>query len=504
VVLLHDGGGDRAQTVEALPGLIHELRARGYRFVTVSELAGLTRDQVMPPVSPGRSFFPTADTMAFYAFAFGGWGLRWLFLIGIGLGLSRLFFIGALAFRQRLRARRDKVAPAGAPYQPFVSIIVPAYNEEKVIAQTIDSLLASTYQRFEIIVVDDGSIDRTGEVTRDRYAGEARVRLCAKENGGKAEAMNYGLRHARGEIIVTLDADTVFQPGAVGRLARRFGDPKVGAVAGNAKVGNRVNLITRWQALEYITSQNLDRRAFAALNCITVVPGAVGAWRRELLERAGGFASDTLAEDQDLTLKARRMGYEIAYEETAVAWTEAPDTLKGLAKQRFRWSFGTLQCMWKHRGALFRNRYGALGWVGAPNVWVFQILFPLISPVMDLVFVWTLISAALEQLEHRAEYAVSNLGQVMFYYALFLAVDWLAAAFAFLLERREQWSLLRWLFLQRFCYRQVMYYVMVKSVMTALRGALVGWGKLERKATVVARTPGTGELVPLEDRHSAS
>jgi peptidoglycan-N-acetylglucosamine deacetylase len=198
------------------------------------------------------------------------------------------------------------------------------------------------------------------------------------------------------------------------------------------------------------------------------------------------------------------MGYEIVYEENAVAWTEAPDTLKGLAKQRFRWSFGTLQCMWKHRDALFRNRYGALGWVGAPNVWVFQILFPLISPMVDLVFVWTLVSAALERLEHQSEYSISNLGQVMFYYAMFLAVDWLAAAFAFLLEKREQWGLLRWLFLQRFCYRQVMYYVMVKSVMTALRGALVGWGKLERKATVVARAPGTGELVPCEDRHSAS
>ncbi|HKQ79968.1 MAG TPA: glycosyltransferase [Blastocatellia bacterium] len=488
VVLLHDGGGDRAQTVEALPGLIRELRARGYKFVTVSELAGLTRDQAMPPVPSGRSFFPTADTMAFYAFACGGWVMGWLFLIGIGLGMSRLFFIGALALWQRLRAGRRQVAPANAPHQPFVSILIPAYNEEKVIAQTIDSLLASTYPQFEIVVIDDGSSDRTSEVVRDRYAGVTRVRLCAKENGGKAEAMNYGLRLARGEIIVTLDADTVFQPETIGSLAQRFGDPKVGAVAGNAKVGNRINLITRWQALEYITSQNLDRRAFAVLNCITVVPGAVGAWRRELLERAGGFASDTLAEDQDLTLKARRMGYEIGYEENAVAWTEAPDTVKGLAKQRFRWSFGTLQCMWKHRDALFRTRYGALGWVGAPNVWVFQILFPLISPMMDLVFVWTLIFAALERLEHRAECAISNLGQVMFYYALFLAVDWLAAAFSFLLEKREQWGLLCWLFLQRFCYRQVMYYVMVKSVMTALRGIFVGWGNLERKATVAART----------------
>jgi len=267
-------------------------------------------------------------------------------------------------------------------------------------------------------------------------------------------------------------------------LARRFADPALGAVAGNAKVGNRINLVTRWQALEYITSQNLDRRAFSSLNCITVVPGAVGAWRRGPLERAGGFSSDTLAEDQDLTLRVRRLGYEVGYEEDAVAWTEAPDTLRGLRRQRFRWSFGTLQCMWKHRGALFRPRHGTLGFVAMPNVWVFQILFPLISPLMDLMFLWTFVAAALERLEHPAEYAVSNFQQVAFYYALFLAVDWAAAAFAFALEKREQWSLLWWLFLQRFGYRQVMYTVMVRSMLSAARGALVGWGKLERKATV--------------------
>jgi peptidoglycan-N-acetylglucosamine deacetylase len=353
-----------------------------------------------------------------------------------------------------------------------------------VIGRTIRSLLASDYPRFEVIVVDDGSPDRTSEVVSEQFGGEPRVRLFTKANGGKAEALNFGLREARGEIIVALDADTLFPPQTVGALARHFADPRVGAVAGNAKVGNRVNLVTRWQALEYVTAQNLDRRAFAALDCITVVPGAVGAWRRALIESAGDFASDTLAEDQDLTLKVRRMGYRIEYEEDAVAWTEAPDTVRGLAKQRFRWSFGTLQCMWKHRDALLRH--GALGFVALPNVWVFQILFPLLSPAMDLMFLWALASAALERLEHPAGYAITGLGQVLFYYALFLFVDWLAAAFAFALERKEQWSLLWWLFLQRFCYRQVMYYVVARSALTALSGALVGWGKLERKATAEA------------------
>ncbi len=236
----------------------------------------------------------------------------------------------------------------------------------------------------------------------------------------------------------------------------------------------------------------MDRRAFASLNCITVVPGAVGAWRACLLKEAGGFASDTLAEDQDLTLRVRRLGYKIGYSERAIAWTEAPDSLRSLAKQRFRWAFGTLQCMWKHKDALFRPRYGALGFVAMPNVWIFQIIFPLISPVMDLMLIWTFLAAGLDRWQHPNEHSIGNLEQVLFYYALFLLVDWMAAAFAFALEKHEQWSLLWWLFLQRFCYRQVMYYVMIKSVAVAAKGAIVGWGKLERKATVDVQSRGVG------------
>ena len=484
IVLLHDGGGDRAQTVAALPRLIHELRAQGYQFATVSELAGLTQAQTMPSLPAEQGWMARADKLTFYTFAIGGWLIRWLFLIGIVLGLARMLFIGALALVQWVKTRGELVRPSNPLQSPLVSIIIAAYNEEKVIAQTLISLLASEYPNFEIIVVDDGSADATSQIVREQFGAEPRVRLFTQPNKGKAEALNYGLLHTNGDIVVALDADTIFPPTTIGALAAHFANPRVGAVAGNAKVGNRINLVTRWQALEYITAQNMERRAFALLNGITVVPGAVGAWRRTLLTQIGGFASDTLAEDQDLTLKVRKLGYKIEYAEDAIGWTEAPDNLRGLAKQRFRWSFGTLQCMWKHRDALFRPRYGALGFLAMPNIWLFQILFPLISPLMDLLFVWTLLSNGIERMEHPQEYSVTNLHQVLFYYALFLAVDWLAAAFAFVLERREQWNLLWSLFLQRFCYRQVMYYVMVKSVWTAARGVVVGWGKLERKATV--------------------
>jgi cellulose synthase/poly-beta-1,6-N-acetylglucosamine synthase-like glycosyltransferase/peptidoglycan/xylan/chitin deacetylase (PgdA/CDA1 family)/spore germination protein YaaH len=487
VILLHDSGGDRSATVEALPKLINELKARGFRFVPVSELGGFTRDQVMPTIPASERMFTRADAVAFFFLSTGGWTLQWIFLIGILLGLGRLIFVGSLAFAQWLRSRRRERLHAGIAFAPFVSVIVPAYNEELVIANTIKSLLASDYENYEIIVVDDGSKDGTSKVVAEKFGDEARVRLLTMNNAGKAEALNTGLHHANGEIIIALDADTLFAPQTIGALAHRFFDPEMGALAGNAKVGNRVNIVTRWQALEYITSQNMDRRAFASLNCITVVPGAVGAWRKDLLAEAGGFPSDTLAEDQDLTLGIRRLGYKIGYEETAIAWTEAPDRLRTLARQRFRWAYGTLQCMWKHFDALFRPRYGALGFVAMPNVWIFQILFPLVSPVMDLMLIYTLVFSAIDRLQQPTGYSSTNLRQVLFYYALFLAIDWVSACFAFMLEKRERWSLLWWLFLQRFCYRQVMYYVMIKSVAMAVRGPVVGWGKLERKATAEAQ-----------------
>ncbi len=488
VVLLHDSGGDRAATVQALPELIHQLRARGFRLVPVSELAGLSRDQVMPVIPANQRVFTRADAIAFFFFSTGGWTLQWIYVIGIVLGLGRLIFIGALAFAQWLRSRRRERRHTGERYQPFVSVLVPAYNEELVIRNTIDSLLSSEYENYEVIVIDDGSTDRTSEVVQESFSEDKRVKLFAVPNAGKATALNFGLKHATGEVVIALDADTLFAPQTLGALAHRFHDPRMGAVAGNAKVGNRINLVTRWQALEYITSQNMDRRAFASLNCITVVPGAVGAWRRDLLAQAGGFPDDTLAEDQDLTLGIRRLGYNIGYEENAIAWTEAPHNLRSLARQRFRWAFGTLQCMRKHLDALFRPRYGTLGFVALPNVWIFQILFPLISPVMDLMLVYTLISAGLDWLQQPKGYSFTNLRQVLFYYALFLAIDWLAACFAFILEKKEQWRLLWWLFLQRFCYRQLMYYVMIKSVAVATRGRTVGWGKLERKATAEAQS----------------
>ena len=487
VVLLHDAGGDRHNTVAALGPLIDSLRARGDTIVLVSELAGITRDDAMPPLPPASEATRLLRRAGFLLIGSVETLLFWVFSVAVALGIARLLIIGLLAIVQRLRQHQERSVPGR--YTPGVSVIVPAFNEAKVIVQTITSLLHQAYAGpLEIVVVDDGSADDTALICEEAYGAHAQVAVFRKENGGKASALNFGIARARHDIVIGLDADTVFDDDTVAKLVEPLENPKVAAVAGNAKVGNRINLVTRWQALEYVTSQNLDRRAFALLDCITVVPGAVGAWRRSVVLEVGGFQEDTLAEDQDLTLAMRRAGHSVAYADGAIAYTEAPDTLRGLAKQRFRWSFGTLQCTWKHRSAFFRTRYGSLGWIALPNVFLFQLVLPAISPIADLMFVYSIVSVYLNAGSHmiddRLTYALVDLEKVFAYYAIFLLVDWFAAVIAFLMEPEEDKQLTWLIFLQRFAYRQVMYWVVVRSFAAALSGRLVGWGKLDRKATV--------------------
>lgn len=487
IVLLHDSGGDRSQTVEALPRIIEGLREQGFTLVPVSTLLGLSRDAVMPAIPIDERFSARMTELGFVFINLANNAVHCLFLIGIILGTIRLVFVGMLAVGEHWRACH---AVYPAEFQPAVSVIVPAYNEERVICQTIRSLLGSDYAHFDIIIVDDGSYDATAQRVREEFSGDARVRLLCKANSGKAQALNYGIGHTQADIVVTLDADTIFCADTISKLVRHFAHPEVAAVAGNAKVGNRLNILTNWQVLEYITSQNLDRRAFAMLNCISVVPGAVGAWRRSLVVRAGGFADETLAEDADLTLALLRLGHRVDYEEEAVALTEAPDTVRGFVKQRFRWMYGTLQAAWKHLNVAFRPRHGSLGMLAIPHVLIFQILFPLISPLMDLLTLSSLMVTIWQRYQHPLDYSTDALQRVLFYYALFLVLDLLSAVVAFCLEHTEDWQLLIWLFFQRFLYRQLMYYVAIRATLTAIRGTIIGWGKLERKATVIVGGPG--------------
>lgn len=498
-ILLHDGGGDRSETVKLIPMLVSELTRRGYKFVTVSQLVGKTRDELNPPVSNTEALMMAmlaSDRIVFELMYIGELFLTIAFMSAIALGAARMLFVTTLALIARSREKRTKF---DASFRPPVSVVIAAFNEANVIARTIDAVLASDYPNLEIVVVDDGSLDDTsGEVTRE-FAAHANVRLLRQENGGKASALNHGISAAGGEIIVALDADTLFLPDTISKLVRRFENPEIGAVAGNVKVGNRINPLTYWQAIEYVTSQNLDRRAYAALNSVSVVPGAVGAWRRTAIVQAGGYTTDTMAEDMDLTWRIRRNGWQIETDSDAIGFTEAPDTFRMLFRQRFRWAFGTLQSLWKHRSAV--GRYGWFGRVMLPMLWLFQVVYQALSPVVDLQILWTLLTVLQAVLRGRLTHdwqplpaALNSLYFIAFMYAFFFVVELAGAAVAFKLDR-EDGRMLMWLFWQRFLYRQLMYAVLLKSLKTAISGMRAGWGKLERKGTV-AVLPVAGDRLP--------
>jgi peptidoglycan-N-acetylglucosamine deacetylase len=350
-------------------------------------------------------------------------------------------------------------------------------------------VLASDWPNLDVMIVDDGSKDGTHAELLRSYGDDPRVKILHQSNCGKPAAMNLGLSQITADITVGVDADTRIHPAAIRNLVRHFIDPRLAAVAGNAKVGNRHNMLTRWQALEYITSQNLERRAFDVLNCITVVPGALGAWRTRVVRECGGYSHDTVAEDADLTLSILRRGYRIAYDEDAVAWTEAPERWGDLLRQRFRWTFGTLQTVWKHSDTLVRKRYGTLGWIALPNVFIFQILLPMFSPTVDLMLAGSLaLWAAARALERwplfilPQAFAVStgNLERTLLFFLVFTFVDLLACELAFLMEKGESQLLLLWVLPQRFAYRQMMYFVLFRTMIRAIQGSSVGWGRVER------------------------
>ncbi|MGC1130087.1 MAG: glycosyltransferase [Candidatus Acidiferrales bacterium] len=478
VILMHDGGGNRSHTVAALPQVIDALRSKGYEFVSVADLLGQDRAQVMPPLSRQEWFLVRADAFAFDCFNWLRTGIAFIFVAGIVLVSGRALVIGLLALAEKMRP-----APADNPdYQPLVTVLIPAYNEESVVVDTVQSVLASGYPKLEVLVVDDGSTDRTAERVREKFGRDPRVRLLLQPNRGKPVALNHGLAEAGGEVIVSIDADTIVDPEAIPRLIRHFADPRVGAVAGNVKVVNRNSWLTRWQALEYITSQNLEKRAFDLLNCIPVVPGAAGAWRTSLLRSHHGFSGDTVAEDTDLTLTIRREGWKILYDEDAIGRTEVPDTIEALIRQRFRWTFGTLQAVWKHRDTVGKAKYGTLGWIAIPNIFLFQIVLPMVSPLIDLLFLISIALWGLSQFHFTRLpqlWTSQDVERSMIFFALFMVIDLFTCVVAFALEKDEDWTLLAPILIQRFYYRQMMYVVLFRSLKEAVQGRPVGWRGVE-------------------------
>ena len=496
IVLLHDGGGVRTQTIAALPGIIVGLQRAGYKLVTVGELAGLNYDTVMPRLAGVDLFSVRADVFAFTSLGFGIVAVNWTFFFAIAMGMFRAILMTLLAV---LPGRRRAPIP-DASFRPKVTVIIPAFNEERVIEDSVRRILDSSYPYLDVIVVDDGSKDHTSEIVAAAYGSNPRVRLLTLKNGGKAAALNRALQDAGGEIIVALDADTQFEREAIIKLVRWFIDPKIGAVAGNAKVGNRVNLVTRWQAVEYVTAQNIERKALTRFDAIMVVPGAVGAWRRKALDDVGGYPEDTLAEDQDLTIAIQRKKWKIAYEEEAVAWTEAPETFASLSKQRFRWSYGTLQCLWKHRKIMRRGKPGGLAFIGMPQAWLFQIVFACISPAIDLALVISIVGTITRVMQHGWAQTQTDVLRMFAYWIAFSSVDIACGWIAYRRDVREKHYPALLLLGQRFIYRQLMYSVVIRAVSAALHGVGIGWGKLERTGSVNATELG---VMPTTSSNSA-
>jgi len=491
IILMHDGGGDRSVTVAALGPLIDALRARGYTIVPVSDLMGKTPAEVMPALSFWQRVRTIPDSIAFSTFDVVGYCIVMVFFVGDVLMGARMLLVGLLAIIDRLRKPRRAASPG---FNPRVAVLIPAYNEETVIVRTIRSVLNSDYKNLRAIVIDDGSKDRTAEVAAAAYAQEiaaGRVQVLTKPNAGKAAALNYALERLDEEIYVGIDADTVIAADAISKLIPHFEDPKIGAIAGNAKVGNRVNLWTRWQALEYITSQNFERRAFDLLHVVTVVPGAIGAWRTSAVKTAGGYPLNTVAEDADLTMNLLEQGLKVDYEDRALAFTEAPINASGLMRQRFRWSFGTLQAVWKHRAAFARNK--AMGLFALPNILIFQMLLPLVSPFIDLMFAAGVVNYFVDRHYHPEAASATSFWKLVTYFLAFLVIDFITSSIAFSLERRhpankgDGWLLFH-IWLQRFAYRQLFSIVLFKTLKRAIDGKPFNWDKLARTAKMSKST----------------
>ena len=466
IILLHDAGGDRSQTVEALPRILDWLKVRGDSVVPLSALLGATRDAVMPPLQQhNQSLTRIVSSLGFRVYH-GIEEFLWAFMIvATALVVGRTLIVIWLAYRFRREPRAELTVP--------ISVVMAAYNEGKVISGTLTALLATDYKGdLEIVVVDDGSHDETAAEVERMAKLDPRVRLLRQENNGKARALQRGIAAVRHEIIVFIDADTQFQRDTLPRLIEPFADPRVGAVSGHAKVGNLRTFIARCQALEYTCGFNLDRRAYNRWNCITVVPGAISAIRKEAIDQAGGLSLQTLAEDTDLTLCLHKHRQRIVYVPGAIAWTEAPETVRTLARQRFRWAYGTLQCLWKHRDMVFNRNYRALGWFSLPSVWFFQIGLVAVTPMVDLFLLASLPFGAWNA--------------VMPFVITFLAMDVLLATLACILEREpilRAWRILP----MRLIYRPMLSYCIWKAVFRAVKGAWVSWGKLERTASVPVR-----------------
>jgi cellulose synthase/poly-beta-1,6-N-acetylglucosamine synthase-like glycosyltransferase/peptidoglycan/xylan/chitin deacetylase (PgdA/CDA1 family) len=470
-MLMHDAGGaNRMWTVEYVKKLIPYARAHGYVFQTMPQIDPILQtgiykvqpsmaDDVTLVVVKALFVWPNAMLSALFVFAM-------LMVVLIGFGNAGLSWV-------RFRRRRRIKFPGPAEVGLSTSVVLAAWNEEPVIARTLRSILTSDYPILEVIVVDDGSTDGTADEVRTVIEEDPRVVLLRQPNTGKAHALNNGVENATGDFVVTLDADTIMDSSTVTNMIRHFAldrTGRLGAVAGVVRVGNReTNLLTRWQALEYLTQIGVERSAQDALGAISIIPGACAAWRKKAILDAGGYSNITLAEDCDLALTLHHLGWKVTQDDEALAYTEAPQTVDDLLAQRTRWTFGTLQAIWKHRKMLFRRRYGALGCFVMPNY-----VLSVAMPVIFLPFITTMGWLALKQ---------QGSGVLIEYFILFLLAHLIIAAVAVRLMGEKYHHLLM-VPVYRLVYEPLRAYLLYTSVFLAIKGGRMEWKKLVRTGSM--------------------
>jgi cellulose synthase/poly-beta-1,6-N-acetylglucosamine synthase-like glycosyltransferase/peptidoglycan/xylan/chitin deacetylase (PgdA/CDA1 family) len=491
-----NAGNDR-EVIAVLPAILAGLQDEGFEFGPLRGAAGLSTAQAMPSAAMPAFL---RDALAFLVIGFFLVQLTTVFLWLMLIAAARSLIYLGLAL---LRGTRTAFDP---DFQPPVTVIVPAYNEEKVIEKCLDSILQSDYANFTVVVVDDGSTDRTSQIVAQKFGQDERVMLLQEENRGKWHAANFGLSVVETPYFVIADADSLFFPDTVRWLVQQFKDDRVGAVAGLVEVGNHENLLTACQRVEYIVSQSVMRRAYETFEGILVVPGAVGAWRTEAVLRAQAFSGETITEDADLTVAVHRAGYRVRFQEQARSVTEAPATVRAFMRQRLRWTFGMLEVSWKHRGAIAEGRAVGLSIIDA--IW-FGLVSCLLSPLVDVLLLLLLVDAIF-LVATGGELSWSGFPTVVLLSYFFLtAIDMMNTIAAFWFERRFQWRLLVLVPFLRFGYRQLLYISTIRAIWHALTGHMAGWNKLERTGSVAAMTilertldrpsrPLTGQLGPAE------
>ncbi|MDX1646997.1 MAG: glycosyltransferase [Longimicrobiales bacterium] len=379
-------------------------------------------------------------------------------------------YLSLLWFSYLGHAERNVLGVREIRELPPVSIIVPAYNEGKVLERALTSLMLLEYPEYEVLIVDDGSTDDTLEIASqwEGQRGSGLFRVITKPNGGKATALNAGVAHSLHPLVMCMDADSYLDPKTLLRAARHFKDPSVGAVAGNVKVENRTSLVTRLQALEYIEGLNMPRRAQGFIAAVNIVPGPVGLFRREALEEIGGYDADTFAEDADLTLKMMAAGWRVEYEDQSIAWTEAPESWRQLVQQRYRWTRGILQAIRKRKGLLLRPFPDFPLWISTVQLGFEAIVWPVMNVFAHLFF-------AIVALLFGA-------GELILYWMILLTLLDLVAALVTVSMEEESLGLVPMALIYRFVFILFLDVVKTFATIEELFRLDMGWGKLERVA----------------------